>query len=99
MEKVLLKDAKYYVEEYLQKALVILDTPEKRAEFKGKITLKSKDNKFIIWFMKQNPLKTSKWARLAREGYDIVQIIVKRENGKDTFRYLGVVVDKELIYY
>ncbi len=90
---------KDYVEDYLQKALEMLNTPEKKAEFKGKITLKSKDGKYILWFMRQNPYKTSKWARLSRQGHEIIQIICKREDGKDTFYYVGIVVDKELIYY
>ena len=92
-------DVKYYIEEHLQNVLKILDNPEKKKKFKAKVTLKSKDGKFILWFMRQNPYKTSKWARLYRQGHDVIQIICKRENGKNTFHYVGVIVDKELTYY
>lgn len=52
-----------------------------------------------ITFMKQNPFKSSQWARYAQEGRTVVQIIETVKNGHKTWRYLGVEVDGQLYWY
>lgn len=44
--------------------------------------------------IEQNPAKDSKWARLAREGHNVVQIRDETNN-----KYVGVVVDGQLKTY
>jgi len=50
-----------------------------------------------IVFMKQNPDKNSEWAELARNGHEVVQIMIWGANNFSG--YVGVIVDGTLKYY
>jgi hypothetical protein len=58
-----------------------------------KVSFKDIDNrKFIA--IEQNPLKVSKWADLAKKGYNVVQII-----SEDTNQYVAAVVNGKVTIY
>lgn len=43
-------------------------------------------------FIKQNPLTSSKWAHLAKEGKKVTQVLLQK-------KYYGVIVGKEVLRY
>ena len=52
-----------------------------------------------VCFMIQNKAKSSKWAQLARDGHEVVQVIITKEGGKSIWKYYGVMVDGKLTVY
>ena len=52
-----------------------------------------------VCFMIQNKAKSSKWTQLAKDGHEVVQVIITKEQGKSIWKYFGVVVDGKLTVY
>ena len=93
-----MKLLKIHIIRNLEQCISQLKTSEK---FKGKL-IKSfyiKNLPHEITFMKQNPFKSSQWAKYVQQGKNVVQIIETMKAGIKTFRYLGVVVDDQLHWY
>jgi len=51
------------------------------------------EGSYKVIFKKQNPHKQSVWAKLARSGYEVIQVIRLSKQHRQGYDYLGIVVD------